>query len=70
MDHSWRLRCAASGRIWQYRRGGGFRKYVRMVDWVRGGPSKGEPLQERIVEFTGDDVKCAQFFIRLQDEYC
>jgi large subunit ribosomal protein L2 len=43
-----------NGRIWNFRRAGGLKQYLRMVDWNRGGPTEGKPLEEKVLEVIPD----------------
>ncbi len=36
------------GRIWNHKRAGGHKRNFRMIDWVRGGPSEGNPAIEKV----------------------
>ncbi|KAI0211332.1 39S ribosomal protein L2, mitochondrial [Lamellibrachia satsuma] len=49
-----------NGRIWYHRRGGGHKRNFRMIDWVRGGPTQGPPLLEKIDKIMYDPNRSAR----------
>lgn len=52
--------CVCIGRIWYHRRGGGHKRNFRMIDWVRGGPTQGPPLLEKIDKIMYDPNRSAR----------
>lgn len=58
-----------NGRIWTHRIGGGHKRNFRMIDWIRGGPSEGEPLVEKVHRILYDPNRSARIALVASAEH-